>query len=270
VNLLVERLGGEIAPRLTPPHVSVDLTASVDQLPQQASSSVPSGVSGASTAPLLVIRDVATEFGVDRQNETNLPISGSYPSHDIIEEGLITAQDASSLLQLSVILSLLIFRLILTGIRFCDHYGRWVYFDTKSSSGNLLAEVRKSPLLLCACCLIAIRHTSQEAASRLAPRLFKEASALISAALLVVPQPIYFFQAALVLSQWSTTIGQVPLSIDSWLLSGFALQHSLSTNLFEPVMNKSKPSSLSRLELDRWCIWNHLCLVHLQYTTLLL
>jgi hypothetical protein len=220
-------------------------------------------VSAASTAPLLVIRDVATEFGVDRLDQSNSPVSGSYPSHDIIENGLITSEDASSVLQLSVVLFPLIF--ILTGIRFSDHYGRWVYFNTKSSSGNLLAEVRKSPLLLCACCLIAIRHTSQEAASRLAPQLFKEASTLLSNALLVVPQSIYFFQAALILSQWSTTIGEVPLSIDSWLLSGFALQHCFSTNLFEHVMSKSKPSLLSRLELDRWCIWNHLCLVHLQY-----
>lgn len=155
--------------------------------------------------------------------------------------------------------------LTLTDNRFYDHYGRWVYFSPKSSSGSLLGEVRKSPLLLCACFLIAIRHTSQEAASRLAPQLFKEASALLSMALLVVPQSIDFFQSALIMSQWSTTIGQIPLSIDSWLLSGFALQHCHSTDLFEHILKRSEPSSMTRLELDRWCIWNHLCLVHLQY-----
>jgi hypothetical protein len=241
----VERLGGDFAPGLTPPNASLDRPASLDQPYEQPLSTIPSGVSGTSTAPLIVIRDVATEYGVDRHDETNLSISPSHYSHDITEDGLITSQDASSLLQMSVILFLLLSWL--TGIRFCDHYGRWVYFNTKSPSGSLLAEVQKYPLLLCACCLIAIRHTTQEAASRLAPRLFKETSTLLSASLLVVPQSIYFFQAALVLCLWSTTIGQVPLSIDSWLLSGFALQHCLSTSLFEPVMNKSEPSSLSRL-----------------------
>jgi hypothetical protein len=261
---LVERLGGELATRLTPPNVSVNRPAQLDQPFQHSSTSISAGLSGTSTAPLLVIRDVATEFGVDRPDETNLPKLGNNLSHDIIEDGLISLQDALSLLQLSVILRLLIHILIDT--RFNDHYGRWVYFNTESSSRSLLAEVRKSPLLLCACCLIAIRHTSQEAASRLAPQFFKEASTLLSTALLIVPQSICFFQAALVLSQWSTTIAQIPLSIDSWLLSGFALQHCHPTNLFDHIMTKNVPSSMTRIELDRWCIWNHLCLVHLQYT----
>jgi hypothetical protein len=100
----------------------------------------------------------------------------------------------------------------------------------------------------------------------LAPRLFQEAKSLLSAGLLDVPQSIEFFQAAVILSMWSTTIGQTPLSIDSWLLSGFALQHSLASEVFAPLVagNRSQSGSLSKSELDRWCVWNHLCLVHLQ------
>ncbi|KAJ4372515.1 hypothetical protein N0V83_004289 [Neocucurbitaria cava] len=90
-----------------------------------------------------------------------------------------------------------------------------------------------------------------------------EAKALLSAAMLSTPQPIEFFQASLILSLWSTTIGQVPLSIDSWLLSGFALQHSIASGLFDLVSASS--SGLNKHELDRSCIWNHLCLVHLHY-----
>lgn len=263
MNLLVERLGEGFVPKLTPLHVPTDHPGSLDQAYQQSSSSATQRPQLTSTAPLLVIRDVATEFGIDANGKTGQPLSDSFQSNDIIGNGLISAQDASSLLQLSVILDLHIFVLIVT--RFHEHYGRWVYFNSNPTSDSLLAEVRKSPLLLCACCLIAIRHTSEEVASRLAPQLFKEASSLLSAALLVVPQSTSFFQAALILSQWSTTIGQVPLSIDSWLLSGFALQHCHSTDLFSPVLHKTKPSSMTRLELNRWCIWNHLCLVHLQY-----
>lgn len=109
-----------------------------------------------------------------------------------------------------------------------------------------------------------MRHTTQESASVLAPRLFQDAKALLSASLLDVPQSIEFFQAALILSMWSTTIGQTPLSIDSWLLSGFALQHSLASDIWCPITDTKNSTSLSKSELDRWCIWNHLCLVHLQ------
>lgn len=129
----------------------------------------------------------------------------------------------------------------------------------------MLSEIRKSSLLFCACCLIAVRHTTQERALALAPRLFQDSKALLSNILLDIPQSIEFFQAAVILSMWSTTIGQTPLSIDSWLLSGFALQHSLASDVFAPIIDPDHSGALSKNELDRWCIWNHLCLVHLQY-----
>jgi hypothetical protein len=136
--------------------------------------------------------------------------------------------------------------------------------DGITNSDALLATVRKSPLLLCACCLIAVRHTRQEVAARLAPKLFDKARAHISAALLTTPQPVEFFQAAIILCMWSTTVGQVPLSIDSWLLSGFAIQHCLSTNLFNPISSSTHPTAHSKKNLENWRLWNHLCLAHLQ------
>lgn len=216
-----------------------------------------------STAPVFLIRDVAREVGAGQHDQriTNSLSHGLSP--DIIDNGLLGSQDVSSLLALFVILVLMGSQLI--AHRFLEHYGRWVAFKETTSPDVLLAEVRNSHLLLCACCLIAVRHTTQEYASRLAPQLFQEAKSLLSTALLVVPQSIAFFQAALVLSLWSTTIGQALLSIDSWLLSGFALQHCFSSDLFALVTNTARSSSLSRQEIDRWFIWNHLCLVHLQY-----
>ena len=87
-----------------------------------------------------------------------------------------------------------------------------------------------------------------------------EAKSLLSAGLLDVPQSMAFFQAAVILSMWSTTIGQTPLSVDSWLLSGFALQHSLSSEVFAA----GGKGMMGKGELERWGVWNHLCLVHLQ------
>ncbi|OCL12435.1 hypothetical protein AOQ84DRAFT_285221 [Glonium stellatum] len=199
-------------------------------------------------APLFVLRDVATEAGVRPPDRTRTNTPARDLSQDIIMKGFLTENEALPLLSL-----------------FNEHYGRWVAFSPTISLGTLLTEVRRSPLLLAACCLIAVRHTTQGLASRLAPQLFKEAKSLLSTALLSVPQPIEFFQAALVLSMWSTTIGRVPLSIDSWLLGGFALQHSLASSLFQPVTNISSSTGHTKHELDRWCIWNHLCLAHLHY-----
>ncbi|KAJ3459684.1 hypothetical protein MRS44_015757 [Fusarium solani] len=113
--------------------------------------------------------------------------------------------------------------------------------------------------------LIAVRHTTQELADKLAPRLFEEAKRLVASSLLEVPQTIEFFQAALVLSLWSTTIGQVPLSIDSWLLTGYALQQALASPLFSELHRTGSLSGPSRLQFDSWCLWNHLCVAHLQY-----
>jgi hypothetical protein len=63
---------------------------------------------------------------------------------------------------------------------------------------------------------------------------------------------------------WSTTIARVPLNMDSWLLSGFALQHSIATALFS-TSTVNNGSGCSKSGLDRLCVWNHLCLVHLHY-----
>jgi hypothetical protein len=113
--------------------------------------------------------------------------------------------------------------------------------------------------------LIAVRHTTQDLAAQLGPPLFEKAKSLLSAALLTSPQPVEFFQAALILCMWSTTVGQVPLSIDSWLLSGFALQHAFSSSVFDSISASRSLAGQSRRNLEIRCIWNHLCLVHLQY-----
>ncbi|KAF2682405.1 hypothetical protein K458DRAFT_307421, partial [Lentithecium fluviatile CBS 122367] len=197
--------------------------------------------------PLFILRDVTTQSGfrpADRTT-TNTPSRGL--TDDIILKGLLSEQDAISLLAL-----------------FHENYGRWVSFDPATPIMRLLENVRKSPLLLAACCLIAVRHTSQELASRLAPKLFKDAKTLLSLSMLNVPQPIEFFQTSLVLSLWSTTIGQIPLGIDSWLLSGLALQHSVASDLFTTATEDQRAHSDKEV-LDHLCIWNHLCLVHLHY-----
>lgn len=152
---------------------------------------------------------------------------------------------------------------VLIHTRFHVHYGRWVKFAEELSTSALLLQVRRSPLLLCSILLIAVRHTTQELADQLAPLLFEKARRLVSSVLLDTPQSIEFFQAALVLSLWSTTIGQTPLSIDSWLLTGYALQQGLASPYFSGVLHSENEPS-STVNLDAWCLWNHICIAHLQ------
>ncbi|EYE93044.1 fungal specific transcription factor domain-containing protein [Aspergillus ruber CBS 135680] len=187
----------------------------------------------------MVIRDLASDIGI-KSLDTSSQVVGL--------DGLIAPDLALSLFAI-----------------FLEHYGRWVLLDPEGDPKALLGRVSRSPLLLCACFLIAVRHTTEALATSLAPKLYQCAQSLISAALLVAPQPIEFFQAALVLSMWSTTVGQVPLSLDSWLLSGFSLQHSQSSPLFDLINNAGPTTQLSKTTLDDWCLWNHLCLVHLHY-----
>lgn len=270
MNTLVERLGDNFSSLVSTPstgpssHPALPGDGSVNVLSSDPRSKRHENSQSTTShpAPVYLIRDVAIEVGMGQKDNGTKKSRHDEMPHDIIDNGLLELNEASSLLVLFVSLLHLIPWLI--KIRFREHYGRWVVFNEYTSPGTLLEETRQSPLLLCACCLIAVRHATEESASRLAPLLFNEAKSLLSTALLVVPQSIAFFQSALILSLWSTTIGQVPLSVDSWLLSGFALQHSLSSDLFAPITTTTSSASLTRDELNRWFIWNHLCLVHLQ------
>lgn len=149
--------------------------------------------------------------------------------------------------------------------RFHVHYGRWVKFPEDVSTDELLVRVRQSPLLICSILLIAVRHSTQELADAMAPELLAEAKHLVTSSLLQVQQNMEFFQAALILSLWSTTIGQVPLSIDSWLLTSYALQQGLASPAFAKVLRHGAAPPVRHHDFNTWCLWNHLCVAHLQY-----
>lgn len=55
------------------------------------------------------------------------------------------------------------------------------------------------------------------------------------------------------------------MSVDSWLMSGFALQQALAAGeVFRPLFGPNYPNGLNKMDLDRMYIYNHLCLLHLQ------
>jgi hypothetical protein len=131
----------------------------------------------------------------------------------------------------------------------------------------LLPKLCNSNLLLSAICLIAIRHTRLDLATRIAPVLFKSVKSDLATTLFKTPQELEYFQATLILCMWSTSAGQTPLSLDSWLLSGFAIQHAFSSDIFKPVAgagSRNRPPQSDKRLYKLWSIWNHICLVHLQ------
>ena len=83
--------------------------------------------------------------------------------------------------------------------------------------------------------------------------------------MLVVPQSMAFFQSVILLSLWSTTIGQSPLGIDSWLLTSHAIVQATSTPVLSKVLRRDQELPAGESDIDAWCIWNHLCVAHLQY-----
>ncbi|KAH6647169.1 hypothetical protein BKA67DRAFT_581868 [Truncatella angustata] len=235
VSILVDRLDSKLS--------ELGNTSSHQRTPSRASLSSPEP----DAAPVMLIRDAATNAGVTSP-EQNLAYSGSAFQHDVISAGLVPLSFAHSLLTL-----------------FHLHYGRWVRFPEDATIEILLPRVRKSPLLLCSIFLIAVRHTNQDSARIMAPKLFQEAKRLMTSSLLEVPQAIEFFQAALILSLWSTTVGQVPLSIDSWLLTGYAIQQALASPCFSETLRANPLSPTDVSHIDSWCVWNHICVAHLQY-----
>ncbi|RAK71342.1 uncharacterized protein BO72DRAFT_490589 [Aspergillus fijiensis CBS 313.89] len=234
------------------------LDAKIDALASRFNEETPprrteQGIIEHEPAPVLLIREAALDAGV-RSPEQNDARPEVYA--DPISSGLVSSSIAHSLVEL-----------------FHTHYGRWVKFPEDLSTPALLSRIGGSSLLTCSVLLIAVRHTTPDLADRLAPQLFREAKRLVTSSLLMVPQTTPFFQAVLILSLWSTTIGQVPLSVDSWLLTGYALQQALiSPDLVEvmrpdaalPTVQKhvdactSFPLSLSQSYLTdvslRYCV----------------
>lgn len=106
----------------------------------------PSEPAGQTSAPLFILRDVTTDTEYQNQTTQNVEWSDGnldtppQASDDIIIKRLISPQEAFTLLSL-----------------FQTHYSRWVAFEQETPTAVLLEKVRKFPLLLTACCLIAVR-----------------------------------------------------------------------------------------------------------------
>lgn len=86
---------------------------------------------------------------------------------------------------------------------------------------------------------------------------------LLASSLLITPQTEDFFKAVIVLCLWSSTIGQVPLSIDGWLITSYAVQQAATSPGFAEITTPSISRATNTSAKEQY-IWLHLCLAHLQ------
>lgn len=119
-----------------------------------------------------------------------------------------------------------------------------------------------SNLLQCSVYLIVIRH-STEVDIELAAAFLSETKRLLGQSLLSVIDTLDTFRALLILSMWSTSVGGEPLGVDGWLLTSYAIHHGKLSPVFAEVFQRSS-RSLDDSHVDAWCIWNHICVAHLQ------
>jgi hypothetical protein len=170
--------------------------------------------------------------------------------------------------------------------RFIKEYGKWIGFPPLPT---LLNHLRlHSPLLLTATSLIASRHLpSSDTLDTLVTSLFSESRRLLSLALLDVPRNVETLQAILILSVWSPLAKREapqnrPLAggrtLDSWLVSGYGVMLGMTVIRFNDLTRRGSgefkgprtPVGGTIREngeevSQRLRVWNHLCLIHLQY-----
>ncbi|KAF2485633.1 hypothetical protein BDY17DRAFT_322462 [Neohortaea acidophila] len=163
----------------------------------------------------------------DAVSETAPPSQTAPRVQDIVAKGLLSSAEAENLLSI-----------------FQTHYGRWIGLDEVGYT-QFRADSIKSPLLLCA------NH------------LFLDAQSLVRETILHTQHSIEFFQAILLLSLWPTTLGQRLMSIDSWLISGYALQNGLISNSFKSKLASDAGVEQETSSLRSVLVRNHLCLAHL-------
>ncbi|KAG9708926.1 MFS general substrate transporter, partial [Aureobasidium melanogenum] len=185
-------------------------------------------------APLQVIHDALHDpSGVEQD-------PGAQAS--IVQKNLVSAAEANCLL----------------GI-FQQHYGRWLSVAETNTPSTGLGTVR-DPLLLCAICLVASRHSLIQID---AIALFAEVRSLLGDNLQQPQRPLAFFQASLVLSLWSSAFGPPLTSPDAWLVTGMALQQGMVSDVIKDVAMGNIRDMKDAARLNLLYLWNHLCLSHL-------
>lgn len=190
-------------------------------------------------APLVVIQDAVRDTNfLHPRKARSLQVTDVHKHSSIISKQIVSYDEARNLLDI-----------------FQKHYGRWIAIS-EGENDTFTVESIDSALLLCSCCLIAVRHSNEQ--YHKSSTLFAEARSLLGDSVFNASHSIEFFQAIVLLSLWPTSSGGQLLSMDPWLLTGIAFQHATVSNVGGICLDINKPGASVGVR-----VWNHICLSHL-------
>lgn len=169
-------------------------------------------------------------------------------SKDVVELGLLSERQALTLQEL-----------------FFSRVGPWIGV----SSWNAISEARDvrriSPLLFAAICLQGCRLDPSFCNSPQHDQLYEHVRTLTGRELLISPLPIESVCALLILAIWSTSPKDKAEFIDSWLMSGYAVQQAKLSINFTGLLKNLNEGKADHIDQRRLRLWNMICLCHLQF-----
>lgn len=205
--------------------------------------------------PVVLLRNLQSQFFGQKGDFT----SESFLLGDIITRGIISPELAERLLPVFVISASYLRGFRLTSGRFAEHWGLWISLSKNTRLSVKLRETQ--PLLFSAACLLASRFVPEVSKSTI-HEMYAQVRRLLASVLLNAPPLGYeTLQALFLLSMWSPTV-QTAVPIDSWLLSGVALNHAILSFDF---IDGEGATDVNEDTFREMRIWNGLCVTQLQY-----
>lgn len=169
-------------------------------------------------------------------------------SKDVVELGFLSERQALTLQEL-----------------FFQRVGPWIGVSTWNAISEARDVRRISPLLFAAICLQGGRLDPTFCNSAQHDQLYEHVRTLTGRELLISPLPLESVCALLILAMWSTSPKEKAEYIDSWLMSGYAVQQAKLSINFTSLLKNLNEGKADHIDQRRLRLWNIICLCHLQF-----
>lgn len=172
----------------------------------------------------------------------------SRDTKDIVELGLLSERQASHLQEL-----------------FFQKVGPWIGIPNWNAISEARDVRRISPLLFATICLQGGRLDPSFCNSSQHDQLYEHVRALTGRELLISPLPLESVCALLIVGVWSTSPKEKAEFIDSWLMSGYAIQQAMLCINFTALLKRVNEGESDHVDQRKLRLWNMICLCHLQF-----
>ncbi|KAK5103300.1 hypothetical protein LTS08_002713 [Lithohypha guttulata] len=169
-------------------------------------------------------------------------------SKDVVELGLLSERQALTLQEL-----------------FFQRIGPWIGITNWNAISEARDVRRISPLLFAAICLQGARLDPSFCNTVQHDQLYEHVRTLTGRELLICPLPLESVCALLILAIWSTSPKEKAEFIDSWLMSGYAVQQAKLSINFTSLLKHLNEGRADHVDQRRLRLWNMICLCHLQF-----